>query len=378
MKVDIHDRFESRLPTEDEHPYRTGAWRPQTVEYDAWELDVEGEIPRDLCGVYLRNTENPLLPPIQRYHPFDGDGMLHSISFDRTARPCYHNRFVRTDGFLAERDAGEHLVVGRPGRESPEARQACVQTAGGAPRPNMKDASSTDVVVHNAEGASRASGMCGDLYRFDPWTHGGGGQGASFGGRVSRRRGCLPTPRSTRTRARCSSSTTGKKRRPICTTAWSTGRASSSTTSTIPLPGPATPPRHGLHRELRHRERLSRCSGIRSSWRRTSHYVPRFYPETSHPLRHHPAPGRKRRRDPLVRCGEPTYVLHWINAYEDGDEVVLDGFFQANPSPEVRPELGIERNLFRYLDLHEMKSYAHRWRLRHERPVPARKNACPT
>ena len=28
----------------------------------------------------------------------------------------------------------------------------------------------------------------------------------------------------------------------------------------------------------------------------------------------------------------PTYVLHWINAYEDGDEIVLDGFFQQNPA----------------------------------------------
>ena len=59
---------------------------------------------------------------------------------------------------------------------------------------------------------------------------------------------------------------------------------------------------------------------------------------------------------------EPTYVLHWINAYEDGDEIVLDGFFQANPSPEPRTDRGIMYNLLRYLDLHEMQSYAHRWR----------------
>ena len=30
---------------------------------------------------------------------------------------------------------------------------------------------------------------------------------------------------------------------------------------------------------------------------------------------------------------EPTYVLHWINAYEDGDEIVLDGYFQDDPEP---------------------------------------------
>jgi carotenoid cleavage dioxygenase-like enzyme len=32
-------------------------------------------------GVYLRNTENPLHPAIVRYHPFDGDGMIHKVSF---------------------------------------------------------------------------------------------------------------------------------------------------------------------------------------------------------------------------------------------------------------------------------------------------------
>ncbi|MFQ5558906.1 MAG: apocarotenoid-15,15'-oxygenase, partial [Acidimicrobiales bacterium] len=63
VKVQIHEEFVSGLPPDDTHPYRTGAWRPQTVEYDAWDLEVEGEIPDDLNGVYLRNTENPLLPP---------------------------------------------------------------------------------------------------------------------------------------------------------------------------------------------------------------------------------------------------------------------------------------------------------------------------
>jgi carotenoid cleavage dioxygenase-like enzyme len=34
------------------------------VEYDAAELQVRGELPDDLYGVYLRNTENPLHPAI--------------------------------------------------------------------------------------------------------------------------------------------------------------------------------------------------------------------------------------------------------------------------------------------------------------------------
>ena len=59
---------------------------------------VEGEIPADLDGVYLRNTENPVHPAMERYHPFDGDGMVHVVGF-RDGKAFYRNRFVRTDGF---------------------------------------------------------------------------------------------------------------------------------------------------------------------------------------------------------------------------------------------------------------------------------------
>src|SRR6266850_405154 len=78
MDVEIVGKFLSTLPEDDDHPYRTGPWRPQTTEWDSDDLPpVEGELPRDLDGVYLRNTENPLHPALQFYHPFDGDGIVH-------------------------------------------------------------------------------------------------------------------------------------------------------------------------------------------------------------------------------------------------------------------------------------------------------------
>jgi len=108
VKVDVVGRIESTLPADDDHPYRTGAWQPNFVEYDATELAVEGEIPDDLCGIYLRNTENPVHPSIDRlYHPFDGDGMLHAIRF-AGGRASYRNRFVRTAGLLAELECKCH------------------------------------------------------------------------------------------------------------------------------------------------------------------------------------------------------------------------------------------------------------------------------
>ena len=128
----------STLPEDDDHPYRTGPWRPQTAEWNADDLEVEGEIPTDLDGVYLRNTENPVHPALKIYHPFDGDGMLHVVGF-RDGDAFYRNRFVRTDGFLAEQKRAS-----RCGRASPNRRSRPTRTGWGA-RTRMKDASSTDV-----------------------------------------------------------------------------------------------------------------------------------------------------------------------------------------------------------------------------------------
>ncbi len=82
MNVELVGRVLSTLPEDDDHPYRTGPWRPQTTEWNADDLEVvAGEIPADLDGVYLRNTENPVHPAKKYYHPFDGDGMVHVVGF---------------------------------------------------------------------------------------------------------------------------------------------------------------------------------------------------------------------------------------------------------------------------------------------------------
>jgi carotenoid cleavage dioxygenase len=58
----------------------------------------------------------------------------------------------------------------------------------------------------------------------------------------------------------------------------------------------------------------------------------------------------------------PTFVLHWINAYEEGDEVVLDGFFQHDPAPRLPEGASLHDRLFRFLDLHALQARPHRWR----------------
>jgi carotenoid cleavage dioxygenase len=59
----------------------------------------------------------------------------------------------------------------------------------------------------------------------------------------------------------------------------------------------------------------------------------------------------------------PTYVLHWLNAYEDGDEVILDGYFQEDPTPPARTGApsGFEQ-MMAYLDEYSFKPKLHRWR----------------
>ncbi|MCB0961953.1 MAG: carotenoid oxygenase family protein, partial [Acidimicrobiales bacterium] len=49
------------------------------------------------------------------------------------------------------------------------------------------------------------------------------------------------------------------------------------------------------------------------------------------------------------------------NAYEDGDEIVLEGFHQGCPSPR-KPEIGDDMWMFRYLALDWMETRLHRWR----------------
>ena len=64
-----------------DNPYLHGVYAPTTLELSESGLRVEGELPKDLLGTYFRNGPNPIHQPENRYHPFDGDGMVHAVSF---------------------------------------------------------------------------------------------------------------------------------------------------------------------------------------------------------------------------------------------------------------------------------------------------------
>ena len=80
-------------------------------------LPITGHIPNELRGTLLRNGPNPISPDPATYHWFLGDGMVHAIDLDG-GRASYRNRFVRTDdaaGLLHESVIGDQppeLAIG--------------------------------------------------------------------------------------------------------------------------------------------------------------------------------------------------------------------------------------------------------------------------
>ena len=143
----------------DENPYLLGIHAPVRDEITAEDLEVIGEIPRDLNGVYLRNGPNRRYDAPGRYHWFDGDGMVHAMAFEN-GRARYSNRYVRTRALGMEEAAGHPLWSGV--MESPRGNP--VGTARGLP---FKDTANTDLVHHDGKVLATWY-LCGQPMSLDP------------------------------------------------------------------------------------------------------------------------------------------------------------------------------------------------------------------
>jgi len=100
----------------DDHPYLTGIHTPMDEELTLTELSVDGEIPADLNGRYLRIGPNPVTPPKPAtYHWFIGDGMAHGLSIKDGKAQWYRNRWIRSKE--VSEALGEPLVPCPEGRE---------------------------------------------------------------------------------------------------------------------------------------------------------------------------------------------------------------------------------------------------------------------
>lgn len=79
-----------------EIPVLNGGFEPIEQELTLELTDIEGEVPKDLTGMYVRNGPNRRFEAPGRYHWFDGDGMLHAVRFEG-GKVLYQNRWVMTD-----------------------------------------------------------------------------------------------------------------------------------------------------------------------------------------------------------------------------------------------------------------------------------------
>jgi carotenoid cleavage dioxygenase len=141
------------------NPYLLGVFAPVHAEITAEDLEIVGEVPRDLNGVYLRNGPNRQFDAPGRYHMFDGDGMIHAVHFENgTVR--YRNRYVRTSAFHEESRAGQALWTGV--MEDPR-RNPFGNTHG----LSLKDTANTDVIFHRGQVLATWY-LCGTPYAVDP------------------------------------------------------------------------------------------------------------------------------------------------------------------------------------------------------------------
>ncbi len=123
------------------HPFLHGIHAPNRFEADAPDLVIEGEIPKDLSGVFYRNGPEPLHPTRgDEYHWFDGDGMVYAF-FIENGRVAMRNRWVRTEKFELEKAAGERLfgVFGNPFMSDPAVAGKHYNTA------------NTNIIVHGGK-----------------------------------------------------------------------------------------------------------------------------------------------------------------------------------------------------------------------------------
>ncbi len=327
------------------HPYLNGPWTPNTEEYTATNLEVIGKIPSDIDGVYVRNTENPVLEPIGNYHPFDGDGMLHVMSF-KDGKAEYRNRFIRTKSFVAEQETGEAIWTGIA--NDPELSKR----PGWGAQGHVKDSSSTDVVIHAGEILS-TFWQCGDGYRLDPYTLEQRGteswtplDGISAHPKVDESTGELLFFNYSKHPPYQHYGVVDKNNKLIHYTA-------------VPTPGPRLP------HDMAFTKNYSILVDLPLFWDpellKNGRHHARYYPDT--PTRFGIIPRYGNAEDVQWFEAKPTYVLHWMNAYEDGDEIVLDGYFQENPDPQPLPNMPKPvGKLMANIDENSFQSKLHRWR----------------
>ncbi|MFV0248794.1 MAG: carotenoid oxygenase family protein [Tenacibaculum sp.] len=156
MDVNILDQKIKHYAAATHNPYISGPFAPVFKEIVANKLEVIGEIPKDINGAYMRNGPNPKYTPMGHYHWFDGDGMVHALYLqDRKA--IYKNKWVRTIDFNKDSKANKALWEGAMGYMNKNKMNK---------RLPLKDTANTAVFFHNKY-LYAGWYMCGNVYKMD-------------------------------------------------------------------------------------------------------------------------------------------------------------------------------------------------------------------
>lgn len=338
-----NDALNLALDTED-NPYLLDGYAPVDREIAAEDLEVIGEIPEDLNGLYVRNGPNPRYRPNGRYHWFDGDGMLHALHF-RDGTATYRNRWVKTVGYQRDVETGRSNYAGMMEDTSSNPDDGYFR--------KLKDTANTDVVFHNGNLLAMWY-LSGEAYKVDPLTLDALGVEDWNGAR----QGCVSA------HAKIDEHT-GEfmffDYRPEVPYMWYGVVSADGVLKhfvPVPLPGARMPhdmwitENYSILMDLplyadpeisaagRHKLIFDRDTPSRFA------VIPRFG-----------GPG-----DIKWFEAEPCYAYHTINAWEEGDELVLDFCRTRRPKPPTRPITGPLESVLEYLRL-DAQFYRYRFNL---------------
>ncbi len=302
-----------------DHPYLHGVFAPTTLETESGELEVEGEIPKDLFGSYFRNGTNPRFKPLNRYHWFDGDGMVYGIHFEN-GKASYRNRWIRTEGFKMEEEKQNAIWPGVLGPFNFE-----------LPLAPIKDTANTDLIFYNKQ-------LCGLWYES--------GKAYTLDPRSLETTGFenfnneLKMPLSAHSKI---DPNTGDLivfsygDRPPYMKYGVVSAEGKVHSCDIDLPGPRRPHDVGVsaNYSILHDFPLFFDP---EHFKRTGKRVPLFHPDV--PTRFGVLPRWGTNSDVQWFECKPCYMLHTVNCYEEGDWVVQIGCRTDDPSLKLNPEDG--------------------------------------
>src|SRR5271154_3982215 len=85
------------------HPFLSGNFAPVQEEVTILDLPVEGNIPQEMEGRFVRIGPNPISTPKDSYHWFIGTGMVHGLRLKNGCAKWYRNRYVMSKDVVKAR-----------------------------------------------------------------------------------------------------------------------------------------------------------------------------------------------------------------------------------------------------------------------------------